>query len=214
MQGTMLSFFLTGFRVGLNIAMPVGPMAILCIRRSLTSHRIIGIVTGVAIAMADSLYALVAALGISTIRPILDNYPIIFQLLSIGVISFLGISTLRSSTPEKLKREQHHMSVPRTFFGTFIITLASPMTILLFASLFSDLGAMGYFDEYHAIFVIAAGVTLGAATWFIGLSTFVHAIRKQFTTENIAQLSIISGIALLGFAGWQLTSTILDMWQG
>ena len=206
-----LALFTTGFKVGLQIAMPIGPMAILCIRRSLANRLIIGVTTGVAIALADSFYALVSALGISTIAPILDDYAITFSSLSIAVITFLGISTLRASTPEKLRREQQYMSVPKTFIGTFMITLASPMTMLLFAGLFSRLGAEGYFDHYTAIPIITAGVTLGAASWFVGLSSLVHSIRNRFTTENIAQLSVISGIGLLAFAAWQAFNLLYEL---
>lgn len=202
-----------GFKVGLQIAMPVGSMTILCIRRSLTNRLAIGIATGLGIAMADSCYAIVTGIAMSSVSTIVDDYKLAFQLLSAGVITYLGVSTLRASTPEKLRREQAHMSVPRTFVGTFLLTFASPMTILLFASLFSDLAAEGYFDSYTTIPFISFGVAAGAATWFIMLSSIVHSIRNRFTAENIAQISLISGIGLLGFASWQLFQAVYGYLQ-
>jgi len=202
-----LSLFLKGLKVGLQIAMPVGGMTILCIRRSLTGHYIIGVTTGVAIAIADSLYALVAAISLTQVSSSFWNtYETVFNLLSIAVIAFLGISTLRASTPERIHRERQDMSILKTFISTFMITLSSPMTILLFLGLFSQMAAEGYFDDYVSILCIALGVTMGAATWFIGLSSFVYSIRQRFSTQNIAQVSLISGIGLLGFAAYRLFS--------
>ncbi len=208
-----LELMYIGFKVGLKIAMPVGSMTILCIRRSLTNRLAIGIATGLGIAMADSCYAIVAGIAMSSVANIIDDYRLVFQLLSVIVVTFLGITTLRASTPEKLQREQAYMSVPRTFFGTLLITFASPMTILLFAGLFSRLAAEGYFDSFATIPFISIGVASGAATWFTILSSIVHSIRKRFTADNIAQISLISGIGLLGFAGWQLFQTIAEYLQ-
>lgn len=205
-----LSLLGTGFKVGLKIAMPVGSMTILCIRRSLTNRLAIGIATGLGIAMADSCYAIVAGIAMSTVANIIDDYQLIFKLLSVAVVTFLGVTTLRASTPEKLQREQAYMSVPRTFFGTLLITFASPMTILLFAGLFSRLAAEGYFDNFTTIPFISIGVASGAATWFICLSSLVHSVRKGFSPQNIAQISLVSGIGLLGFAGWQLVDIVMS----
>jgi len=202
MEPTFL--FFQGFKAGLQIAMPVGSLTILCVQRSLTNRWIIGVVTGVAIALADSLYATIAGIALSSVSTIITDYEHIFTFLTFSVITFLGISTLRASTPDKLQKAQQNTSILRTFVGTFMLTLASPMTIILFASLFGRMAAEGYFNNYVDIPFVSAGVSTGAALWFIMLSTLVHSVRKRFSAENIAQISFVSGIGLLGFAGWQL----------
>jgi threonine/homoserine/homoserine lactone efflux protein len=207
-RGMTLSLLLEGFKVGLLIATPIGPMSILCIRRSLTERLAIGITIGLAIASGDSFYAILAAASMSKITTLIETYKAPFHLVSALVIAYLGMNAIKASTPDNLRKEAKPRSLTHTYISTLLLTLASPMTILLFASLFAGLGASGTLDAPGAIPLLAIGVTLGAGTWFIMLSSVVHSMKNKISPKGLQRVNIFSGTILMAFAGYTLYTAI------
>src|SRR5579864_8724139 len=127
-----------GFIVGFLIAAPVGPIGLLCIRRSLHEGWRLGFATGLGAALADALYAAVAAFGLTAVTSFLQTYGREFQLISIALLVLLALQTLyhafraapslNATTPSRL------VGATAT---TFLLTLVNPMTVLSFAAAFA-----------------------------------------------------------------------------
>ena len=192
--------FCRGLRIGLGIAMPVGPLVILCIRRSLTDRWIIGLATGLAIATADSLYAILAAIGISKVIHILTTYALTFKLISASVIGYLGYTTLQSTTPSQITKSQIVTSPFKIYTTTVLITLTSPMTVLLFASFFADPEISKQLVDITTIGSIALGVTISTATWFTALVSFTHSCKRLISADAIHWFNIATGAGFIGFS--------------
>lgn len=56
-----------GVLIELSVAAPVGPMAVLCIRRTFSNGRWLGLTSGLGIALAVAFFRGVAAFGLTTI---------------------------------------------------------------------------------------------------------------------------------------------------
>ena len=197
----MMETLLTGFGVGLAVAAPVGPIGILCIRRTLTEGRATGLATGFGAASADAVYGIIAATGLAVSGVLLSHA----DLLQIGggtLIALLGILSLQTFFLNRATTEV--VSTSRGLFGafatTFALTLGNPMTILAFVGLIAGLGAT--IDNPLAPYLLVVGVFIGSATWWLFLVHIALAVKTRLTPQVTRWLDLISGSVLLVWGLW------------
>ena len=189
---------LKGFLIGLSIAAPVGPIGVLCIRRTLSDGRIAGLVTGLGAASADAVYGSMAAFGLTLITGFLVAQQNILSIIGGIFLLYLGIRTFLShpaEEPADVKRQ----GLPWAYLSTFFLTLTNPLTILSFAAIFAGLGLASEQHSLAAAILLVAGVFLGSATWWLFLSGAVSLFRNRFTLRAMAWVNRISGVIIVGF---------------
>ncbi len=192
--------FIKGIMIGIAMAAPVGPLALLCIRRSLTKGFRAGAATSFGIALADGFYALVAALGLSALSTfVLARREYLFIAGGVTLIA-LGVKALRN--PPVFNENAHKIEqytgpgIIATILQTMLITLTNPMTIVSFLAAFSALGLEGYQETTQAIY-IALGVSIGSLIWFMLLSATVAHYRTRVTPTIYRFIHMISGSLLI-----------------
>ncbi|TMJ37511.1 MAG: LysE family translocator [Alphaproteobacteria bacterium] len=178
---SLSSIFMTSMGFGLAVAAPVGPMSILCIRRNLTIGWQQGVATGFGIAAGDGLYAAVAALGLTGISTFMLAYDRPLHLAAGLFLLYLGLKTFwRKNVDSAVAPVQ--ASTLRAFWGSLLLTLTNPPTIIMFAAIFAALAPKSGFDPASAITTVA-GVTLGSLVWWCfivgGTSIFRHALGQR-----------------------------------
>lgn len=195
----MVNFF-KGIMIGIAMAAPVGPLALLCIRRSLSRGLPAGAMTSLGIALADGFYALVAALGLSAFSTfVLAHREYLFIAGGIALI-IIGIKGLKN--PPVLQENPLHISQLKgrglltILLQTIVITLTNPMTIVSFLAAFSAFGFGGFQNTSDAI-RIAVGVCLGSLIWFLLLSSTVAYFRTRVTPTIYKFINTISGTLLI-----------------
>jgi threonine/homoserine/homoserine lactone efflux protein len=197
-----LSLFLRAFIIGISIAAPVGPIGVLCIRRTLANGRMAGFVSGLGAASADMVYGAVAAFGLTTITGMLvDNA---FWLKTIGglFMLYLGIKTF-SEKPADQPIHSAQSGLLNMFTSTFLLTITNPMTILAFAAIFA--GTM-LGKTTGTPLVMVAGIFAGSATWWLGLSFGVGVLRDRLTQIHMTWINRISGAIIIAFGLYALAS--------
>lgn len=182
------------------MAAPVGPLALLCIRRSLTKGFRAGTATSLGIAIADGFYALVAALGLSALSSfVLARREYLFIAGGITLIA-LGVKALKNPPVFKenaIKINQYTgKGLITTLLQTMIITFTNPMTIVSFLAAFSAFGFEGHQETSQAIF-IALGVCIGSLIWFMFLTSTVAYFRTRVTPTIYRFINMISGSLLI-----------------
>jgi threonine/homoserine/homoserine lactone efflux protein len=208
-------FLLRGLGLGFAIAAPVGPIGVLCIRRTLAEGRLVGLFTGLGAATADATYGAVAAFGVSAITSILVSQRLWIHLLGAIFLAWLGLRTaLARPTVTKLVAKldaapeaadpQARRGLLAAWASTVALTLTNPTTILSFAAVFAGLGLAG--ASYTAAGLTVAGVFLGSALWWVILSGGVNLLRARFDARAMRWVNVISGLLLLGFAAFALAS--------
>jgi threonine/homoserine/homoserine lactone efflux protein len=184
-----------GIVVGIVIALPVGPVGVLCVRRTLFEGPSFGFVSGLGAATADTIFGIVAGFGLTIIRDFMLRFQDWFGaagglfLLVIGIKALLSAGT---QEPEPLSDEAHIGA----FFSTFVLTITNPITILAFAAIFAKVGidnAAGLLD----IGVLVAGIFLGSMMWWLGLSFGIAALKRVFGTIRLVWLNRVSGVILV-----------------
>ena len=134
-----VSLFVRGLVIGFSIAAPVGPIGVLCIRRTLAEGQLYGLVSGLGAATADALYGCVAGFGLTFISAFLIGHKLWLSLIGGLFLLYLGIKTLLSKPAEDAAKAEGK-GLFRAYASTFLLTVTNPMTILSFAAIFAALG--------------------------------------------------------------------------
>ena len=191
-------FFIKGVIIGLSIAVPVGPIGILCIRRTLTQGRIIGFLSGLGAATADAFYGAIAGFGLTFLSNLLVGQQTGLRLIGGGLLCIIGVKTFLSKPTER-KDSVAGNSRWRAYLSTLILTLTNPMTILFFAAIFAGLVVGTGGDHYFSAGILVLGVFIGSASWWLVLSGFTGLLHGLFNFRRMQWLNRISGLIIIGF---------------
>jgi len=200
------ALFLKGLAFGFVLAATVGPMWILCFRRTIASGALIGFVSGMGIAVADGLYGAIAAFGLTAISGLLLSYSFWVGLVGAAFLVYLGIKALIGAPPAA-SPEEKATGLVKAFLSTLGLTLTNPPTILAFVAIFAGLGLASTAD-YGAASLIVLGVFLGSAAWWLILSTAAARLRERIGPRLARAINVVSGVSILGFAAWQLAELL------
>jgi len=193
-----MGFFLRGLIIGFSIAAPVGPIGVLCIRRTLAKGRVSGFISGLGAATADAIYGCIAGFGLTFISSFLISQHMWFRVIGGTFLCYLGIKTLLARPAEKAASAKGY-GLAGAYASTFFLTLTNPMTILSFAAIFAGLGVGGAGGNYIFAGLLVLGVFLGSAAWWLILSGTVGVFRTKFDLSGLRWVNRISGIIITGF---------------
>ena len=205
----LLLTLIKGVAVGIVIALPVGPVGVLCVRRNLFEGARFGLVSGLGAATADAVFAVVAGFGLTFVRDWLLRYEDWLGAVGGLFLLAIGLKALfirHPPEPEPLGGE----ALLGAYASTFALTIANPITILSFAAIFAELGlnaVVGWID----VSTLVAGVFLGSSLWWLGLSLGVTALRKFARTFQLVWLNRISGSILSLSGAGLLTVAIVGL---
>lgn len=192
-----ISIFFRGLLLGLSIAAPVGPIGVLCIRRTLAEGRVVGLASGLGAATADAAYGFIAAFGLTVISGALVGQRFWLGLLGGLFLLYLGGRTLLAK-PAEQGAASTHAGLAGAYLSTLALTLTNPMTILSFVAIFAGLGLASQAD-YGAASVLVLGVFFGSALWWLGLSIVVGWLRSRFEARALVWVNRLSGLIILTF---------------
>ena len=194
----MLIFWLRGLLIGFSIAAPVGPIGVLCIRRTLAAGRVTGLVSGLGAATADSLYGAVAGFGLTFISGLLIDQRFWLRLIGGAFLCYLGIRTFLARPAEQAATVKSS-GLAGAYASTLFLTLTNPTTILSFAAIFAGLGIANTSGNYLNAGLLVLGVFLGSALWWLTLSSVVSIFRAKIGSRQLQWVNRISGIIILAF---------------
>ena len=200
----MTEILLKGIGVGLAVAIPVGPIGLLCIRRTLSGGRGLGLASGIGAAAADMTYGLMVAAGFAA-TGLLVSYAGPMQLGGGLLISILGVLSiaafLRASSADAKAPDSRVFGVLGAFVTTYVLTMSNPMTILTFLGLVAGLGASAQANPM-ALYWLVFGVFLGSALWWVILVHATLAARTRINAATTRWLDLVSGTILLVWGIW------------
>ncbi len=190
-----LTVFLKGIIIGFAMAVPIGPIGIMCIRKTLTEGRIRGLIIGLGAATADLLYGCVAAFGLTVISNTLNSERIWIRLIGGGLLLFLGLRTFRA-LPANPNIPENNNGILRSYLTTVFLTLTNPLTIFAFIAVFAGLG-LGNGLSYFSATSLVAGVFIGSCLWFLSLSSGVTFFRKKLDMIGLRWVNRIAGVLII-----------------
>ena len=193
----MENLFVKGLIVGFCLAAPVGPIAVLCVQRTISHGKLAGLVSGLGAAVADALYGTLAAFGVTVISSFLMDHRLIFQRVGGAVLLVLG-ARLLFLKPPKAEEVDTDRGLAADFFSTLVLTLTNPMTFVAFVAIFATFGIGAVHGHSFLTAELVAGVLIGSSSWFaflVGLSNF---FRGRFRYETLVTINRATGVFVIG----------------
>ena len=192
----LLPLLMRGFIIGISIGVPVGPICVLCIRRTLADGRLTGFLSGLGAATADMIYGAIAAFSLTVVMDRLIDQAIWLRLFGAFLLFYLGLRTIRAK-PAGNAAQAGRKGLIGAYFSTFALTLTNPMTILSFISIFAAALPAG---TRTSPLMLVAGVFAGSAFWWLTLSLGVSSMRNRVTTIIMSWINRVSGFIMIAFA--------------
>jgi threonine/homoserine/homoserine lactone efflux protein len=193
--------FVRTFVLGFTIAAAVGPIALLVIRRTLGSGWLVGFCSGAGVATADGLYGAVACFGLTALADALVAIARPLGLVGGAALVVIGLrglqggeATIAPTTPDGVTAGPPNLV--RSYLSTLALTLANPLTVLLFAAIVVSLGVS--VDALGAA-VLTAGFALGSLVWWLILVTGVAVLRGRMSARVLRWITIASGLGIAIF---------------
>ncbi len=196
--------FLKGLAFGFLLAATVGPLWILCFRRTLAHGRLFGFVSGMGVATADALFGFVAAFGLTVVSNFLIAQKFWLGIVGGAFLCWLGVKTLLSR-PGDQPAQAPASNLAVAYTSTFALTLTNPATILAFVAIFAGLG-LAASGSYAEASLVVLGVTLGSALWWVMLALGAGWLRTRSGPKLLRAINIVAGVSILSFGVVQLVA--------
>ena len=194
----ILTLLIKGILVGLLASIPLGPIGVICIQRTINKGKLSGFLSGMGAASADTLFAAIAGFSLTFIISFIEEKHIIFQAIG-GVIVFgLGIKIFYTNPIKQLRRHKRKKnSLLEDYLSVLLVTITNPLAVFLFIALFASLGVVAEGTDFLLSLVATSGVFVGAILWWYILTTLVDTFRSKFRLKQLWWINKISGAAIL-----------------
>lgn len=212
---SFITAYLLGLLSGFLASIPLGPIGILCIQRTLNSGRNSGFVSGMGAAMADTIFATLALFCLSFINAFLEKYDFWVQVVGGMILIAFGVVTFRKKVPRTGRFQTHGRKNGKDYISNFIsvllLTLTNPAYFLVYTMIFAALGMGGAQYSIGADILLLLGVYTGTNLWWFTLTFSVDKLRKKFTYKGLVMLNRISGLAIMSFGIWGIIKVVINL---
>lgn len=217
-QFNPIALAIEGAAIGFLIAVPVGPAAVLCIRRSITVGAVAGYMTGIGAALGDAVFGAVAAFGLSIVEQfVIEREKWLLGIGGIGLI-IMGWTTMRHrprTVGDPVADDREHQIATHFHFASssFFITVFNPLTVIAFGAAFAGRNLAGVGASLPDAGLLVAAVFCGALAWWTIICTAAVSLRHRFTGMGLLWLNRVSGAIILAFGAVALISLLPLPWR-
>jgi threonine/homoserine/homoserine lactone efflux protein len=201
----MLETIAQGFIIGLLVSMPMGPINMLTIQRTLNRGRWHGFVTGLGALLSDIIYAFITLVGLSFMSDFLTVHESQLQCLGSIILILFGIGVYRTNPlkewkPDRITGETRYV---KDFVSAFLLTFSNAAIILVYVGLYARFSFNPLPHGWGSLLAGMGAFIIAALSWWFLLSLFVSRLRKHFNRKGLVLLnrSVGSVLMLVGVAG-------------
>jgi threonine/homoserine/homoserine lactone efflux protein len=195
-----LTIFAKGILIGLLVSIPLGPMGILVIQRTVNKSRVAGLLSGIGAALSDTLYAIIAGFSLTFAINFIRENEILFQSIGAMVLLAMGIHIFFKNPVTDLRRKRLRGNTHfKDMISSFLVTFSNPLSVFVFLAVFASSGvAINLEKPYHAFFVIL-GIFAGAFIWWFSLSGIVSLFRHKMNLRILWWINKTAGVVIVMF---------------
>jgi len=193
-----IEILLKGIILGLTVSMPLGPIGIILINRTIKRGLLSGFFSGLGLATADTILAALAAVGFTVIISFINEQRFIISIIAGVIILGIGVKIYLSNPVKDIRnREKANKSLWRDYYSVFVLSISNPYTIFIFVAFFSGVHINGNVKPELVPFFLIPGVLIGTITWWFFLSYFVSRFKKNIRLRVIVRVNKIAGIVVI-----------------
>ena len=204
----LLWLLVKGVLVGIIIAVPAGPVGVLCIRRTIFHGQLAGFLSGLGAATADAVFGIIAGFGLTVISDVLLDYQNWLRVGGAAFLLYIGVSAFTADPLAGTQAQRDPEGLFADYVSTFALTITNPITILAFLAIFASIGFSGPEATLGRAAILVFGVWLGSLLWWAGLAFGAGRIRLSFSRNHLVWINRGSG-GILVFCGIALLSSLL-----
>jgi threonine/homoserine/homoserine lactone efflux protein len=205
----MLNFYFKGLIVGLSIAVPVGPIAILCIKRTLAKGFASGFSSGLGAAAADAVFGATAAFGVTVVAHFLLSHSELLRFVGGIFLCYAGY-TVFFSTPQENGPDTQGEGLFRDFISALALTLTNPLTIIMLAAIFAAAGLSTSEGKLVSASLMVCGIFSGSTLWWLILSGVTSVFHKRIPVSGLILINKSAGILIAAFGLFVLASLAIS----
>ena len=204
-----IELLIQGIILGFSASVPLGPMGLICIQKTLNRGRFAGMVSGAGAASADTFYAIIAAFGISFITDFIHQEQFILRIIGSIILLLLGYKIFVTNPAIQLRKQSRKKdNLIADFISIFFLTLSNPITVFFFGAVFASTGIMKTENTFLELSQLVAGVFLGGMLWWFILTTVVNVFRSKFRLKRLWWINKITGALIAIFGIVAIVGTI------
>ena len=202
---TYLIIIGSGFFIGLIAAIPIGPVNLLCVRRTLAYDPLHGFVSGLGAVLADAVYATITAFGFTAIAQMIRGHSTALEIVGGLMLIFFGAHTYLAPPNIRLEencvnKEKRALPLARAMASSFALAITNPATMLAFTAMFAGVaGLVGQQASFYAAAFLVLGVLGGSTTWWFTLTTIAGLFHKRIDDRVMMLINKVSGIVVTAF---------------
>ena len=188
-------FLLKGLIIGFAMAVPIGPVGVLCIRKTLAEGHVRGLIVGLGAATVDALYSSIAAFGLTFVSDVIASQSLWVRLVGGCLLVYLGVRIFRAKGDDStIPFEGKGML--GSYISAFLLALTNPVTIFAFVAVFAAFG-LGHTLSILSATILVFGVIIGSCLWFLILGVVARFFRKKLNSDGLRWVNRIAGVLLV-----------------
>lgn len=206
-----------GIAAGLMASVPLGPIGVLCIQRTLSNNRLSGFLSGLGAATADTLFAILALFSLGYINSFIEKYNFWVEIIGGLIVIVFGLSIYFKKVKHPNLRSKQNVETKRSgyvgnYFSVLLLTLPNPAYFFVFVWIFAAMGvgSAASVTWAHSLATLA-GVAIGACFWWFTLTFFVNKLRKKFSYKGLWWLNKISGGLIMLLGVWTVLKVVWNL---
>jgi threonine/homoserine/homoserine lactone efflux protein len=200
---TYFYLVMSGIVMGLVAAVPIGPVNLICIRRSFAYGPVNGFMSGLGAALGDGIFAAITGFGLTWIAQLIEGYATIIELIGGALLVWFGWRSFIAPPMMRCLEERDSegaSSLLRAMVSTFALTITNPATLLAFTAMFASLGGLaGGAGSYVDASFVVAGVVGGSAGWWLVLTTIIGLFHTRIDVKAMRRINQGSGVLVAIF---------------
>ena len=212
-----MELLLRGVTVGLASSITVGPVAVLCIQRTLSKSRKSGFLSGMGVACADTLMAIIAFFFYSMLQAQIEEYSAILQVIGGIFVVIVGVYIFFQNPVPQIRRNRAGKSnLWQDYSSMFVFTLANFVVVIPYLLAFFAMFNVGLQADGDVASLVRSGMTIlgffaGAVAWWVGLTFTIDYFRRRFRPRHMLTINHVAGI-IIGLLGvYTIISTFFDI---
>ncbi len=192
-----IGYLLRGMLVGITISVPLGPIGIMVVQRTIMRGNMAGFFSGIGAAFSDLLYAMIAGYGFSLVIDFIKEYQLTLQLAGGAVLFMFGINVFLQNPIKQLRApRKNNINYWQDVVSSFFLTFSNPLAVFTFLIIFASFDVFVEAQQNNTIIFVLIGVFFGALMWWGGLTFCVGNFRRLINIRRLWWINKVSGITI------------------